>query len=313
MGHLQHNFCNASSTRSKRLRPRVCLRCDCGRVYQPCSRNQRYCQDPHCQKEVDRWQAVKRQQRRRNRPEVREAHAAAERKRRARLREEARTAIQTRAGKSGEHDPHHHSQNCSLSPLAKADSPLGNREPSRLAESSLPGLSALTDWPPHDSTLSDRHQDCCPILSTGIPRDEDPSSDGGAWSRSKRIPSPFCNRPRCYQAVRDCTRRQARYCSDECRQAMKRVHDRERKWKVRNTEAGRYKRSLEYQAAREARRVARCQLAAAGDSSPTTCGQSAVANIRSSPEADVSCHDRKEVPTDGREKTVGRRPRAPPS
>lgn len=314
MGRVQHNLRTARPTRSKRLRPRVCLRCDCGRGYQPRSRNQRYCQDPDCQKEVRRWQAAKRQQRRRKRPGVREARAAAERKRRARRREEARTATPSMAGNQSQRTPGHRSPESPLASSAKADLPVRDREPDLRPASRLPGVPPLTDRPQHDSTLGDHRQDCCPVPSRGSDlTEEDPTVSSGAWSRSKRIPSPFCNRPGCYRAVRDCSRRQARYCSDECRQAVKRVHDRERKWRVRNTREGRYKRNLEYQAAREARRAARCQRAAPRDCSPTTPGQSAVVNIRSSPQGDVSCRDRKEVPTDDREKTVGRRPRAPPS
>ena len=318
MGHPQHNSCKGRSTRSERLGPRPCLRCGCHRVYQPRGWNQRYCQDPECQQEVRRWQSVKRQQRRRSRPEVREAHAAAERKRRARRREEGCTSTKTgHPRKDGEHDSCHHGEGCPLTSSTKTDSPVGDREPDRRAERCLPAVSMRRVWPQHASALGDHRKDCCPAPAIGVdPTEEDPTSGsggGGAWSRSKKIPSPFCNRPGCYQAVRDCSRRQARYCSDECRRAMERVHDRERKWKARNTEAGRYKRSLEYEAARQARRAARRQLEAQGNSSCTTCRRGAVVNNRTSAKAGVSCRDPKEVPADDREKTVGHRPRAPPS
>jgi hypothetical protein len=71
-----------------------------------------------------------------------------------------------------------------------------------------------------------------------------------AWSRSTRSIENFCDRPGCYDPVRCSYRAQARYCTNECGQVMRRVADRERKWLRRNTYAGRFKRQLEYQLAR---------------------------------------------------------------
>lgn len=68
-----------------------------------------------------------------------------------------------------------------------------------------------------------------------------------AWSRSKNSGEDFCDRPGCYDARRSSSRATARYCSDDCRQALRRVTDRERKWLRRNTSAGRFKRRVEYQ------------------------------------------------------------------
>jgi hypothetical protein len=165
LGHLQHNLPCPGSTSRSRLRPRVCLRQGCGQLYQPSRWNQRYCQDPECLRLVRRWQAAKRQQQRRACPDVRQAHAAAERQRRARRREVSR-----QVGKP-------------VSPSA--------------AEDGLP----------------DR-----------------------AWSRSKKYSAPFCDRPGCYEAVRPSCRCRARYCGDDCRQALRRVRDRERKWLSRNAQ-----------------------------------------------------------------------------
>lgn len=81
------------------------------------------------------------------------------------------------------------------------------------------------------------------------------AEDAGAWSRSKRYSADFCDRVGCYDPVRRSSRAQARYCGDDCRQAMRRVLDRERKWLRRNTDAGRFKRRLEYERA-QSRRVA---------------------------------------------------------
>ena len=67
-----------------------------------------------------------------------------------------------------------------------------------------------------------------------------PSSDsarGGAWSRSNKIPADFCDRPGCYEPLPTDSRAPARYCGGDCRQAMRRVRDRERKWLIRNGDA----------------------------------------------------------------------------
>ena len=87
VGHSQCTTPRSVSASTRRLRPRVCLRKGCGRVYQPRRWNQRYCQDPVCLKEVRRWQNAQRQQARRLRPEVRQQQAAAERQRRQRRRQ----------------------------------------------------------------------------------------------------------------------------------------------------------------------------------------------------------------------------------
>ena len=47
-------------------------------------------------------------------------------------------------------------------------------------------------------------------------------------------------------------RNPARYCGPACRQAVRNVQDRERKWLSRGTSDGRKKRAIEYQAARSA-------------------------------------------------------------
>lgn len=173
LGHHQHSLCKTVSTSGRRLGCRVCLRRGCGRVYKPRRWNQRYCQDPECLKLVRRWQAAKRQEQRRRRPEGRAAHAAAERQRRVRCREEERREAPS----------------CEPTP------------------------------------------------------DEDQNSR--AWSRSKKYSAPFCDRPGCYDAVRPSCRCRARYCSDDCRQAFKRVRDRERKWLHGNIDPGRLQRHWE--------------------------------------------------------------------
>jgi hypothetical protein len=197
LGHVQHTLCQAFPTSGRRLGPRICLRRGCYRVYWARRWNQRYCQDPECRKLVRRWQAAKRQQQRRQQPEVRQAHAAAERQRRVRRR-----------------------------------------------------VAAVDQNPrPPDKAVS---------------AEEKQNDRRGAWSRSKNFSVPFCDRPGCYDAVRESCRCPARYCSDDCRRALKRVRDRERKWLHRHTQAARSALSQPYQAARSARR-ARAPTARAGE------------------------------------------------
>jgi len=83
-----------------------------------------------------------------------------------------------------------------------------------------------------------------------------PSVRGEARGHAiKKIPGgPICDRPGCFEPPRTSIRAPASYCGDACRQAMRRVRDRERKWKSRKTKAGRLKRRLEYQEARAKRR-----------------------------------------------------------
>jgi hypothetical protein len=67
------------------------LRKGCGRRYQPRSWNQRYCQDPECRREVDRWQAARRQARRRQHADAKAQHARAEKERRQRAKSTSQT------------------------------------------------------------------------------------------------------------------------------------------------------------------------------------------------------------------------------
>lgn len=81
------------------------------------------------------------------------------------------------------------------------------------------------------------------------------------WKLRRRVVTqqkffaPFlCDRPGCHEAPPKSGRTQARYCCSMCRQAVRRVRDRERKWHWRGTFRGRRLRAQEYQAAR----VRRC-------------------------------------------------------
>ena len=71
-----------TKARARRPRARPCLNKECGRKYQPRCWNQRFCQEPECQRQVDRWRAALRQAKRRRDAKVQAQHAEAERVRR---------------------------------------------------------------------------------------------------------------------------------------------------------------------------------------------------------------------------------------
>jgi hypothetical protein len=79
-GTRKHN----RSARARRPRSRSCLRKGCGRKYKPRCRIQRYCQEPECLRQVRRWQAARRQAKRRQDDSVKAQHAEAEKERRKR-------------------------------------------------------------------------------------------------------------------------------------------------------------------------------------------------------------------------------------
>ena len=162
-------------TRPRRLRPRVCLRKGCGRKYQPKRWNQRYCQEPECLRLVRRWQAAKRQARRRQDEAVKAEHAQAQRAR----RQHAATSSQS---------------------------------PRPLEVAAARGHAAKTF-----------------------------------------SPAVLCDRPGCHEPPPKTGRSQARYCGYGCRQAVRRVLDRERKWLWRGTFRGQRAREREYQGARAGR------------------------------------------------------------
>jgi len=63
---------------------------------------------------------------------------------------------------------------------------------------------------------------------------EERAGQVGAWSRSTMPSGDFCDRPGCYEPLPGDSRAPARYCGSDCRQAVRRVIDRERKWLKRN-------------------------------------------------------------------------------
>jgi len=160
----------------RRPRPRVCLRKGCGRRYVPRRWNQRYCQDPECLRLVRRWQAARRQAKRRQDDAAKAQHAKDEQARRRRV--------------------------------------LSLPQPSKIPEVAAARGHAAN------------------IL----------------------FPTTLCDRPGCHESPLKSGRHQASYCCAACRQAVRRVRDRERKWLLRGTFQGRRGRDREYHAARARRR-----------------------------------------------------------
>jgi hypothetical protein len=79
------------SARGRRPRPRICLRKGCGRKYLPRRWNQRFCQDPECQRLIRRWRAARRQAKYRQDAQVKARHTQAERERRQRAKSASQT------------------------------------------------------------------------------------------------------------------------------------------------------------------------------------------------------------------------------
>ncbi len=84
MGCRHHKPNGRCPTSPRRSRPRLCLRKGCKHKYTPRRWNQRYCQDPECRRLVRRWQAAKRQAKRRQDDAIKAQHAQAQRARRRR-------------------------------------------------------------------------------------------------------------------------------------------------------------------------------------------------------------------------------------
>jgi hypothetical protein len=93
---------------------------------------------------------------------------------------------------------------------------------------------------------------------------------------------------------------------------MRRVRDRERKWRSRKRYVGRYKRELEYQRARLKRRH-RCGAAANTANHSASAKARAVGGYRAATQQPLSCSTRKEACRGDRETSAGFGPRAPPA
>jgi hypothetical protein len=123
-----------------------------------------------------------------------------------------------------------------------------------------------------DEAVKIRHAEAERVRRQRIPPSPQaptPAEIAAARGHAARIFSPtsMCDRPGCHEPVAKSGRNQARYCCSACREAVRRVVDRERKWQFRGTFRGRRAREQEYQAAR-ARRGKEQHDAAGATSAP---------------------------------------------
>jgi hypothetical protein len=138
--------------------------------------------------------------------------------------------------------------------------------------------------------------------------------DARAWSRSKKSPQDFCDRPGCYDPVRPSCRVRARYCGGECGRDVRRVADRERKFKNRRKKTSSPRDGGEIHVTGEDRRQAASSTVKDRGSHKPSSGSRCVRGYGSSPEATVSsCETSQQVSPHDRETLTGRRPRASPS
>ena len=75
---------------------------------------------------------------------------------------------------------------------------------------------------------------------------ENPEVAPHVVTQQKFFSLPLCDRPGCHEPPVISLRNPARYCCAACRQAVRNVQDRERKWRSRGTLDGRKKRDIEY-------------------------------------------------------------------
>ena len=68
---------------------------------------------------------------------------------------------------------------------------------------------------------------CSCLLTTAT--DSDAYASCPVSSRCSKLPESFCDRPGCYDATRDSQRNHAKYCGNDCRNAVDRAKDRQRK------------------------------------------------------------------------------------
>ena len=144
----------------------------------------------------------------------------------------------------------------------------------------------------------------------GVSKSDDDA--GGAWSRSRKIPTNFCDRPGCYEPLPTHSRAPTRYCTGGCRQALRRVTDRERKWLLRNRYGGRLTQPWEFPEASLPRGLPR---SAAGVASINTVA-SPVGDYRAGHKVTLSfsrLEPRSAEEDDNPETHLGRRSRPPPT
>jgi len=138
------------------------------------------------------------------------------------------------------------------------------------------------------------------------------ASERRAWSRSKNNSPDFCDRPGCYETRRTSHRAPSRYCGDDCRQAIRRVRDRERKWLRRNRVATFVRRAIGRGTASHLRRLLPGDSQSAGQADDS----SSVGDYRASACDGLSYHShqpRENHHGNDRKTDSCQRPRSPPT
>lgn len=178
---------------------RRCQQAACGAEFWARSPTQVYCSG--CGTRVRREQARRRQERRRHRPGGRERHAAAERARRA----AEQGAVATQAA------PEQRAVATQESPKQRA-----------VATQQVPEQRAVVTQAAPEQRAAVTQE--APELGT---------RERGHASHETCQRRPLCDRPGCYEPPRPSLRRRASYCGAECASAVRRVFDRERRWRAR--------------------------------------------------------------------------------
>lgn len=135
-----------------------------------------------------------------------------------------------------------------------------------------------------------------------------------AWSRSKKNLHDFCDRPGCFEPRRPSRRAPARYCADDCRLAVQRVKDRERKWKRRKHHVAAAVRRFAHHLQRRERKSTAPDEGTHSAVTTTARPAHPVRHYRDTTRRGVfSGETHPEVPTHDQETCAGPEPRAPPS
>jgi hypothetical protein len=145
-----------------------------------------------------------------------------------------------------------------------------------------------------------------------------------AWSRSKKIPHDFCDRPGCYEPLPGPRRSPTQYCGKNCAEAQRRVNDRECKFQQRRRKrkAAPRRPRRRRKPLRRVRRPKPCRASCSERRRASGEARQRVRSGRQRTAEALSSRDRTELPEmpeevlgheHDSETSPGHRPRAPPS
>lgn len=191
---------SGTTDKAGRPRPRLCFRKGCGRLYAPTAWDQRFCGVPNCLAELRRWERVTGRlappgsPRRSDEQEVDYG-----------LRCCARPACET---EFFARSPNHHvCASCRAVVQAEQARVRQRNRRQRLAQTA--GARAAA-----------------PVEAASVAADDGRHASHDLWQSVT-----FCERPGCYEARRSSPCRATRYCGADCARAVRRVLDRERRWR----------------------------------------------------------------------------------